>query len=75
MATAAKKTSKPRSVAKPAAAAATVDQAGYLVLSHVTINRKGYEVGEVVTDLTEEQAIELLELAVIEAVKDETSAA
>jgi hypothetical protein len=66
MATAAKKkaTAAPRSVAKTAAS--VVDQAGYLVRSHVTINFKGYGVGEVLTDLTEEQATELLAIGVIE---------
>lgn len=62
---AAKKTAT-RSVARPATP--VVDQGGYLVRSHVVINRKGYAAGEVVTDLTEQQATELLELNVIEAI-------
>lgn len=72
MATAAKKTvaakkAAPRSVATPAAP--VVDKAGYLVRSHVVINRKGYAAGEIVTDLTEEQATELLALNVLEEIE------
>jgi hypothetical protein len=65
--TVAAKMTATRSVARQATP--VVDQGGYLVRSHVVINRKGYGAGEVVTDLTEQQATELLELKVIEAIE------